>query len=250
MYIAFIVICVCVCVCTSHTHHTDASKFLHSPLLSCKLRRSTITRKPPGLSRRRWRAQLFSLWAPPIHHCFDWLLTKTWMAVMGKHGFILYILDLFIYIYYICSCMHKTHSSFLKKRNVLMSDATRESASNVHYWLISCTNNFSALFVCHLASTFGTTDLRDDVSCQLDNGAICTPTLVVLFYIFWLLWDRAGSLPCEIVRQCGSAAISDMAYLRHTPAQGFRTKNREHSDQWCWKDRHGECKNLWNSETI
>lgn len=197
MYVAFILICVCVCVCTSHTHHTDASKFLHSPLLSCKLRRSTITRKPPGLSRRRWRAQLFSLWAPPIHHCFDWLLTKTWIAVMGKHGFILYILDLFIYIYisiiFIHVCIKPTP---LFSKNAMFScpmPLENLQATFITDWFLAQTISLRSLFaiwlplseqltwemMCHVSSITEQSALPRSSYCSIYSD--CSETVQVVY---------------------------------------------------------------------
>ena len=192
MYVYCIHTYMCMCVFVHPIHIIRMQ-----PLLSCKLRRSTITRKPPGLSRRRWRAQLFSLWAPPIHHCFDWLLTKTWIAVMGKHGFILYILDLFIYIYlfiiFIHACIKPTP---LFSKNAMFScpmPLENLQATFITDWFLAQTISLRSLFaiwlplseqltwemMCHVSSITEQSALPRSSYCSIYSD--CSETVQVVY---------------------------------------------------------------------
>ena len=97
--------------------------------------------------------------------------------------------------------------------NVLMSDATQESAGNIHHWLICCTNfHFSALFCLPSGFHFGNNwpercyVMYNGTSnpCTRTAQCACRKSQTVLFY-----YDCSATVQ-EIVRQC--CLFSDVAY--------------------------------------
>ena len=120
-------------------------------------------------------------------------------------------------------------------------------------WFLAQTVISRRSFACHLASTLGTTDLRDAMSCPPNSGtsSLCTRTArcarrksqTVLFH-----YDCSATV--QVVYPAKSSGSAAFFLMWQTPAKGFkktrirqwvmRHSSGEHSDKCCWNDTHGE----------